>query len=68
MNSHMENDSTNHDPFSEDERASIIALGNVLRSIHARLVSEGYFLPSGKRWNIFRCASPVFEIVIEPES
>jgi hypothetical protein len=46
------------EPFTEEERRNIIELGESLRSIHDRLVREGYFMPSGKVWNIFKCTEP----------
>ena len=46
------------EPFTEEERRNIIELGEGLRSIHDRLVREGYFMPGGKVWNIFKCTEP----------
>ena len=65
---YMENISKQHEPFTGQEKASIAEYGNVLRSIHNRLVSEGYFLPCGKIWNIFKCASYIVEVEIEVEN
>jgi hypothetical protein len=50
----MENKKTDK-PFTKEERHNIIELGEVLRNIHDRLVREGYFMPNGKVWNIFKC-------------
>lgn len=50
----MEN-TKQHEPFTEEERRNIIEYGRVIRKIHDRLVLEGYFMPSGKVWNIFKC-------------
>ena len=33
--------------FTDEEIKSLIELGEVLRSIHARLISEGYVIKSG---------------------
>lgn len=57
----MENNSKQNGILTEEEVANIVEYGNVLRSIHDRLVSDGYFLPCGKIWNIFKCAKPVGE-------
>lgn len=47
--------------FTEETVTSIAEYGHVLRSVHARLRSEGYFLEDGRTWNIFKCATP-FEV------
>lgn len=65
----MGNDSKQHVPsFTEEERASIIEYANVLRSIHNQLAGEGYLLPGGRVWNVFKCASPIVEIEMEADN
>ena len=61
----MENNSQRDKPFTEEERRNILEYGNALRKIHDRLVSEGYFLPNGKTWNLFKCIIPTDEMEIE---
>ena len=61
----MRSDSAKHWSFSEEEVANIVEYGNALRSIRARLLAEGYFLPCGKVWNIFKCVTPIGELELE---
>lgn len=57
----MEKDLKQHELFTEEERRNIIEYGNALRLIHEELVREGYFMPRGKVWNIFKCTEPKVE-------
>ena len=43
--------------FDDDAMKNINALGDVLRRIHNRLVTEGYLDSRGKIWNIFSVVS-----------
>ena len=52
--------------FDEENIKGISLLGDVLQHIHNRLVAEGYFLPGGKIWNIFKCVpNPICEFELE---
>ncbi|MFZ3011859.1 MAG: hypothetical protein WA060_02600 [Minisyncoccia bacterium] len=42
-------------PFTEEERRNLIEFGNALRLIHEEMVREGYFMPRGRLWDIFKC-------------
>ena len=57
----MEKDLKQYEPFTEEERHNLIEFGNALRLIHEELVREGYFMPRGKVWNIFKCTEPKVE-------
>lgn len=50
----MENNSKQRSDFTEEQRANILELGNVLRDIHNRMLKDGYFLEDGRTWNIFK--------------
>ena len=50
-----DNQKEEHVPFTEEERRNLIEFGNALRLIHEELVREGYFMPRGKVWSIFKC-------------
>ena len=45
---------------------NIRLLGELLKRIHNRLDTEGYFLKGGKIWNIFKCVpkESTFEVEI----
>ena len=44
----------------------IVSYYDILRKIHARLAIEGYFLPGGRIWNIFKLP-PLDSIEIDYE-
>ena len=51
--------------FDDEAIKNITSLGEVLRNIRKRLNAEGYLLPGGKVWNIFKCApKPICEVEI----
>jgi hypothetical protein len=51
--------------FTEQEQASVGKYSAFLSNIHQRLAIEGYFLPGGKIWNIFKAGTIVGEVVWE---
>jgi hypothetical protein len=61
----MENNPNQQKIFSEDDMADIVEYGSILQEVHNRLVIEGYFLPDGKTWNIFKRGKIVCELILK---
>lgn len=54
----MENNSKKEEAFTEQGKTGVVRYGTILQGIHARLVIEGYFLPDGKTWDIYKVGTP----------
>ncbi len=61
----MKNDA--NPPFTEAQMKNMVGYYGILRRIHARLATEGYFLSDGRTWNIFKVARPQYQDELEAD-
>ncbi len=64
----MSSDSIENREFTETQMKHMLGLYGILRRIHARLATEGYFMADGRTWNPEKTRSPQSSAKLEDES